>query len=403
MKGLLSGIRILDLTRMLAGPYGTMLLGDMGAEIIKIEDSAGDFTRVASQITHDGVSAYFLSVNRNKRSIILDLKNPEGKAVFCEMVKVSDVVVDNMRPQALRKLKCDFDDLKKFNPKIISCSISGFGHTGPYQDRPAFDLTIQAWSGGMGLTGEKGGAPVRMGIPLADLAGGFFGALAIVSALLNRNITGKGQKLDISLLDCQISLTSYLAAYYFIGGMIAGPQGSRHESIVPYEAFKTKDIWVVVACVTPKFWEGLCRVLGLEQLISDERFKDTMKRLVNHDALFPILQKAFLQKTADEWLRKLDQEGVPSAPVNTIDRALNDPQVLERNMVVEIDHPRGKFKLAGNPIKTPGPGEEVFLPPPDHGEHTEEILRDLLGYSEEKIKELKAQKAVGRKENDHGK
>lgn len=403
MKGLLSGIRILDLTRMLAGPYGTMLLGDMGAEVIKIEDSAGDYTRLASQIRHDGVSAYFLSVNRNKRSIVLDLKNPEGKAVFCEMVKVSDVVIDNMRPQALRRLKCDFDDLKKYNPKIISCSISGFGHTGPYKDRPAFDLTIQAWSGGMGLTGEKGGAPVRMGIPLADLAGGFFGALGIVSALLNRYKTGKGQKLDISMLDCQISLTSYLAAYYFIGGMIAGPQGSRHESIVPYEAFKTKDIWVVVACVTPKFWEGLCRVLGLEPLISDERFKDIMKRLVNHDALYPILQKAFLQKTADEWLRKLDQEGVPSAPVNTIDRALNDPQVLERNMVVEIDHPRGKFKLAGNPIKTPGLGEEVFLPPPDLGEHTEEILRDLLGYSEEKIIKLKTQKAVGRKEDDNGK
>jgi CoA:oxalate CoA-transferase len=402
MKGLLSGIRVLDLTRMLAGPYGTMLLADMGAEVIKIEDQDGDFTRVTSQITHDGVSAYFLAVNRNKRSIVLDLKHPDGKALFYEMVKLSDVVVDNMRPQALRRLACDFDDIKKFNPKIISCSISGFGHTGPYRDRPAFDLTIQAWSGGMGLTGEKGGAPVRMGIPLADLAGGFFGALAIVSALHHRNKTGKGQKLDISLLDCQISLTSYLAAYYFIGGMIAGPQGSRHESVVPYEAFKTKDIWVVVACVTPKFWEGLCRVLELEQLISDERFDDMTKRVINHDELFPILQEAFLQKTADEWLRKLDQEGVPGAPVNTIDRALNDPQVLERNMVVEINHPRGKFKLAGNPIKTPGLEEEVFSPPPDLGEHTEEILRDLLGFSDEKIEALKAQKVVGRKEDDNG-
>lgn len=403
MKGLLSGFRILDLTRMLAGPYGTMLLADMGAEVIKIEDNEGDFTRVTTDVSLDGVSAYFLSINRNKRSLVLDLKKPEGRALFYELVKVSDVVIDNMRPRALRKLKCDFDDLKKFNPRIISCSISGFGHTGPYQDRPAFDLTIQALSGGMSLTGEKGGSPVRMGIPLADLAGGFFGAFAIVSALHHRNKTDKGQKLDISMLDCQISMTSYLAAYYFIGGIVAGPQGSRHESIVPYEAFKTKDIWIVVACVTPKFWEGLCRVLGLEHLISDERFDDRMKRLNNHDELFPILQKAFLQKTADEWLPKLDQEGVPNAPVNTIERALKDPQVLERNMVVEIDHPRGKFKLAGNPIKTPGMGEEVFLPPPDHGEHTEEVLKDLLGYSDQKIRELKTKRVVGRKEGENGK
>lgn len=403
MKGLLSGVRILDLTRMLAGPYGTMLLADMGAEVIKIEDNEGDFTRVTRDVSLDGVSAYFLSINRNKRSLVLDLKKPEGRALFYELVKVSDVVIDNMRPRALRKLECDFDDLKKFNPRIISCSISGYGHTGPYQNRPAFDLTIQALSGGMSLTGEKGGAPVRMGIPLADLAGGFFGALAIVSALHHRNETDKGQKLDISMLDCQISMTSYLTAYYFIGGMVAGPQGSRHESIVPYEAFKTKDIWIVVACVTPKFWEGLCRVLGHENLISDERFDDRMKRLINHDELFSILQKAFLQKTADEWLRKLDQEGVPNAPVNTIDRALKDPQVLERNMVVEIDHPRGKFKLAGNPIKTPGMGEEVFLPPPDHGEHTEEVLKDLLGYSDEKIGELKTKRVVGRKEGENGK
>lgn len=404
MKGLLSDVRILDLTRMLAGPYGTLLLADMGADMIKIEDHLGDYTRLGVQTSIGGMGAYFLALNRNKKSVILDLKNPKGIEIFYELVKVSDVVVDNMRPKALKGLKCDYDDLKKINPKIISASLSGFGHTGPYKDRTAFDLTIQAMSGGMSVTGEVGGPPIRMGIPIGDLAGGMTLALSIVSALHYRDSTGKGQKLDISLLDVQISLASYLVSYYLVGGILLGPQGSRHGSIVPYEAFQTKDIWIVVACVTEPFWEGLCIALGLEELIIDERFNNGIKRLENHDDLIPILQERFLTKTSGEWLPLLEEADVPCAPVNSIERALSDPQVLERNMVIDIEHPRlGNFKLAGNPIKA-SETEDVFAPPPQLGEYTGEVLKKILGYSDERIQKLIEEKAIGTlKEEDDGK
>ena len=395
MKGLLSDLRILDLTRMLAGPYGTLLLADMGAEIIKIEDHNGDYTRLGVMTSIGKMGAYFLALNRNKKIVVLDLKNPKGLDIFYEMVKVSDVVVDNMRPQALKRLKCDYEDLKKVNPRIISASLSGFGHTGPFKDKTAFDLTIQAISGGMSVTGEVGRPPARMGFPMGDVGGGMALALSIVSAVHFRDKTGEGQKLDISLMDVQISLASYLTAYYLVGGILSGPQGSRHGTIVPYEAFQTKDIWMVVACVTEPMWEGLCIALELEELIIDERFNNSLKRLNNHDELISILQERFLTKTADEWIARLDESSVPCAPVNSIDRALSHPQTLARDMVIEIDHPRfGPFKLAGNPIKASAV-EDVFVPPPQLGEYTAEVLKGVLGYSDDKIKELKDQKLIG--------
>jgi crotonobetainyl-CoA:carnitine CoA-transferase CaiB-like acyl-CoA transferase len=396
MDQLLTGIRVLDLSRMLAGPYGTMLLGDLGAEIIKIEDHAGDFTRAGGQGTFQGLGDYFMSINRNKKSVVLDLKQPRGKEIFYDLVKVSDVVYDNMRPKALKGLKADFDDLVKYNPKIISCSLSGYGHTGPYQDLPSFDLIVQAMGGGMSVTGEKGGAPVRMGYPLGDLAGGMFSALAIVSAIVRRDRTGKGQKIDTSLLDGQVSMSTYLTAYLFRRqNWVPGPQGSQHETIVPYEAFKTKDIYIVVACVTPKFWEGLCRALDLPELIKDERFLDGGKRIQNHDALVAILRERFLTKTCDEWLDLLEKEQVPRAPVNTLDRVVRDPQVLARNMVPTLENPKiGKINLAGNPIKTPGL-DEVYNFPPRLGEHTAEVLKGLIKLSDEEIQRLAAEKVIG--------
>lgn len=395
MKGLLSNVRIIDMTRMLAGPYGTMLLADMGAEMIKIEGHLGDHTRGGKETSLGGMGAYFLSVNRNKKSVVLDLKTDEGLEILYGLIKEADVVVDNMRPKALKALKCDYDDLKKINPGIISCSLSGFGHTGPYQDKTAFDLTIQAISGGMSVTGEVGRPPVRMGLPIGDVGGGMMAALAIVSALNYRHATGKGQKLDISLMDTQISLASYLTAYWLIGDKLSGPQGSRHGNIVPYEAFQTKDSWLVVACATEKFWEGLCIAMDLDHLILDSRFNDPVERVRNRDDLIPILREKFLTESGSEWLKRLEEADVPCAPVNTLDRALADPQVIARNMVVDMYHPElGDFKLAGNPIKA-SETEPIFNAPPKHGADTVEVLKNILDYSDEHIDTLLKNNVIG--------
>jgi crotonobetainyl-CoA:carnitine CoA-transferase CaiB-like acyl-CoA transferase len=392
MPPLLQNVRILDLSRMLAGPYGSMLLGDLGAEVIKIEEPAGDFTRTPAQYHMGGIGAYFLAINRNKKSIVLDLTTQKGREVFHDLVKISDVVYDNLRPTVLKKIGADYETLRKINPKIISCSVSGFGQDGPDRDLPAYDLTIQARGGAMGITGEKEGAPVRMGLPMGDLAGGMFAAYGIVAALFDRERTGQGKRLDISLLDCQVSLLTYMATYHSIGGLIPKPQGASHEVLVPYQSFKTKDLYLVVACPTDKFWQSLCRALGREDLISHPHFKDALQRIINRQELYQILQDIFLTRTVDEWMEVLRQEDVPSAPVNTLDRVMTDAQLLHRRMVVEVDHPvSGKFKSVGNPVKASG-GEEVYHHPPALGEHMEEILRGLLGYDSQRIEQLIQQK-----------
>jgi crotonobetainyl-CoA:carnitine CoA-transferase CaiB-like acyl-CoA transferase len=394
MPHLLSSVRILDLSRMLAGPYGSMLLGDLGAEVIKIEEPAGDFTRTPAQYHMGGIGAYFLAINRNKKSVVIDLTTPEGQEVFHDLVKVSDVVFDNLRPAVLKKVGADYETLRHINPKIISCSVSGFGQDGPDRDLPAYDLTIQARGGAMGITGEKDGAPVRMGLPMGDLGGGLFAAYAIAAALFDRERTGKGSRLDISLLDCQASLLTYMAAYHSIGGLIPKPQGSSHEILTPYQAFKAKDLYLVVACPTEKFWQALCRALGREDLASHPHFKDAFQRIVHRQELYQILQEVFLTKSVDEWMEVLRREDVPSAPVNTLDRVMKDPQLLHRNMVVEVGHPAGgKFKCVGNPVKASG-ADEVFHHPPALGEHTEEILRGLLGYSMQRVQDLIEKKII---------
>ncbi|MBW2560230.1 MAG: CoA transferase [Deltaproteobacteria bacterium] len=394
MKGLLEGVRVLDITQMLAGPYGSMLLADMGAEVIKIESREGDHTRLGTNIAQKGVSAYFLAINRNKKSVAIDLKSSEGRSVFYDLVKVSDVVLDNMRPKALRKLQCGYDDLKLINPRIISCSISGFGHTGPYQDLPAFDMTIQAISGGLSMTGEEDGEPAKMGLPIADEAAGLFAAFGIVSALHYRDRTGKGQELDISMMDCQLSLASYLASFYFIGGVVPKAYGTRHPSVVPWGAFKTKDIWIAITSVTSKQWEGLCRVLEREDLITDDRFSTHPDRLKNYKELYAILRQEFLRKDGKEWLCLLEQENSPAAPVNTLDKALENPHTTKRQMVVEIEHPRiGTFKSVGNPIKT-SESETTYRCAPDLGEHTEDVLKNILGYPDKKITSLQDDRII---------
>jgi formyl-CoA transferase/CoA:oxalate CoA-transferase len=391
---LLSNVRIIDLSRMLAGPYGSMLLGDLGAEIIKIEEPAGDFTRTPAQYHMGGIGAYFLAINRNKKSVVLDLTTPQGREVLHDLVKIADVVFDNLRPTVLKRIGADYETIKRVNPKIISCSVSGFGQDGPDRDLPAYDLTIQARGGAMSITGEKNGAPVRMGLPMGDLAGGLFAALAIASALFNREKTGQGHRIDISLLDCQASLLTYMATYHSIGGLIPKPQGASHETLVPYQSFKTKDLYLVAACPTEKFWQSLCRALGREDLISHPHFKDGLQRIIHREELYSLLQEIFITKTVDDWMEALRREDVPASPVNTLDRVMVDAQLLHRGMIVEVDHPlSGSFKAVGNPVKDLG-SEEIFHHPPALGEHTEEILRGLLGYDSQRIEKLIEQKVT---------
>lgn len=396
MKGPLAKVRILDLSRMLSGPFGSMVLADLGAEVIKLEDpEGGDKTRTMGAKLSEGQSAYFLSINRNKKSLTLDLRKEKGREVFYELVKISDVVFDNFRPGVLERLGCGYETLKRYNPKIISCSISSFGQTGPDKDLPGFDLILQARGGAMSITGEPGRPPVRMGIPTGDLAGAMYAAFAVVAALYSRQKTGVGQKIDISLLDCQASFLTYVAQYYILNGRVPGPIGSGHQTVVPYQAFQTKDEYIVIAIFVEKFWEKLCRVLGLQNLVKDSKFCTNDLRRENKAELLPILEQKFLKKTAAEWLELLAKEGIPSAPVNTVDEVLSDSQLLSRDMLVEVNHPAyGKVKILGNPMKMSGIEEETFTAAPMLGEHTREILSELLGYSKDQIEELEREKLI---------
>lgn len=391
----IAGIRILDLSQMLAGPYGTMILADLGAEVIKIErPGGGDIARGMPPHFFHGESVYFISMGRNKKSLSLDLKAGEGLELFYRLVRLSDVVYDNFRPGILEKLRIDYETLKQINPRIISCSVTGYGHTGPFKDRPAFDLIIQARGGIMSYTGEPGRMPVRMGAPMGDLGGGLFAVQGVLAALYQREKTGLGQKVDIGLLDCQISLLIYRGLYSLYAGEVARPVGSGHVSANPIRAFHTKTFDIVIDANTDKFFVELCEGLSLQELASDPRFLTRADRLKNKDALYALLDEAFLQKTGEEWLEILEAR-VPIGPINTVDMALRDPQVCSRNMVVEITHPCGeKMKLLGNPIKMSQRGEEAYEPPPGIGEHTEQILRQLLSLDSSEIQRLRDNKII---------
>ncbi len=391
----LSGIRILDLTLIMAGPYCTLILGDLGAEVIKIEKPGiGESSREMPPHFFEGQSAYFIAMNRNKKSMTLDLKSEAGKRIFCDLARQSDVVIDNFRPGVVKKLGIDFDALKTMNPRIICCSISGYGQTGPFRDRPAFDLVIQARGGIMSYTGEPGQMPVRMGAPMGDLSGGLFASQGILAALYQREKTGRGQQIDISLVDCQTSLLTYRAQFYLVGKEIARPVGSGHVSAHPIRAFRTKTFDVVIDANTESIFAELAAAIGKPEMSQDGKFNSRENRLKNKEELYAILEGAFLKKTGEEWLEALEKR-IPIAPINTIDKALADPQTLSRNMVAEVDYENGKkLKIIGNPIKMSEVEQEVFKRPPYLGEHTEEILRERLNYSPEQIQEIKDAKVV---------
>lgn len=393
---LLSGVRIVDLTQMLAGPYGSMVLADLGAEVIKIEDPrGGDPTRRIGPPFVQGESGYFMSVNRNKRSVALDLRAEEGRRVLYDLVKVSDVVFNNFRPDTMERLGCSHETLREINPRIIYCSLTGFGETGPYRDRPAFDLAIQAISGAMSITGEPGRPPVRMGVPMGDLGGSLFCALAISAALYARDKTGQGRYVDVGLMDCMVSLLTYVGQYHLIDGRVPGPVGSAHQSVVPYQAFATKDIYIVVAVFVEKFWHAFCEVLGIDELADDPRFADNDQRREHRDELTPILERIFLTRSGDEWVKLLSEAGVPCSPINTLDRVFSEPQVAARDMLVETDHPRaGQIRSIGNPVKTSPFAEQSSAPAPLLGQHTDEVLRDILGYAPQHILGLREEGVI---------
>jgi formyl-CoA transferase/CoA:oxalate CoA-transferase len=382
---------------MLAGPYGSMLLADLGAEVIKIEDpTGGDPMRGMGPPFIDGESAYFLSINRNKKSVALDLERPEGRDVFLDLCRVSDVVWENFRPGVMARLGCAPDALRALNPRLIVCSISAFGQDGPYRDWPAFDLALQAMGGAMSITGEDGRPPARMGLPMGDLAGGMFGALAVAGALFRRAQTGEGAHFDLSLLDCQVSLLTYIAQYFWADGRVPGRVGSGHASVVPYQAFATRDGFLVVAVFSDKFWSGFCRAIERPELIGDPRFDSNGKRVANRAALVPLLEAILPQRLTAEWLGRLQKEGVPAAPIQRVDEVLRDPQVLQREMVVDLEHPKlGTLKTLGTPIRADGDPAVRPAPPPALGEQTETVLGGLLGYPADRIAALRRAGAIG--------
>lgn len=394
-KGPLQGIRIIDLSMMLAGPTGSMLMGDLGAEVLKIEPLDGDETREAPPYYYGENSAYFWSINRNKKSVVINLKSAEGRQVFYDLVAKSDVVYDNYRPGVLERLKIDYENLKRYNPQIICCSISTFGYIGPYRDRPGYDLIVQAMSGGMSITGEPGGSPVRAGIPLGDLVGGLLAVHGILAAYIHRQKTGEGQRLEVSLLDGQVYLLTYVAQYYFHSGNIPGPIGSGHQSLVPYQAFKTKDIQIVIVAHQDHHFQRLCQAMEKPEWAEDPRFANRKARLENKSILIPMMESHLQTKGGDEWLEAIHKAGVPAGPINTLDRVLSDPQVLAREMVVEIDGPANdKIKTIGNPLKMEKTPANTFTRPPQLGEHTRDVLSNVLGYSKEKIDTLVQQGAI---------
>lgn len=387
----LEGIRVLDLTRVLAGPYCTMLLADLGAEIIKVEmPGIGDDSRTFGPFKNNK-SLYFVSINRGKKSISLNLKKEKAKQLINKLVKKVDVVVENFRPGTMDKLGLSYDKLKSINPRIIYASSSGFGQTGPYSTKPAYDMLVQAMGGIMSITGWPETPPTRVGMSIGDIGASLFTAIGISSALYQREITGEGQCIDVAMLDCQVAILENALIRYQVDGNPPSPIGNRHPTITPFQAFKTKDEYLAVPVGNDKLWDVFCRTIGQDELIKDPRFITNKKRTENIDELIPILNEVIIQKTASEWCCIFEEAGLPHSKINTIDKVMKNPQILARNMLVDVeDKDIGRFKIAGNPIKMSSFQDDLEkAPAPDIGEHNKEILKDVLGLSDEEIKQLK--------------
>lgn len=389
MKGPLSGIRVLALSQFIAGPYGSMVLGDMGAEVIKIEPPEPTANRTLPGPCHKGESFYHLALNRSKKSVTLDLRTGTGAEAFRELVSISDVVWTNFRPESIRNIGADYESVKRLNPKIIGCYLTGYGLSGPYCDRPSFDIGGLAMSGVMSLTGELDGPPLKPGAPIGDITTGILGALGVCAALAQRERTGQGQMVDVSLLDSCVAMLVYEFTHYFCSGIVPKAMGSGHLSLVPYNAYNTRDGWLVIG----PSWPRLARVLGLDWMIDDPRFATQPARLQNKAEFDRIIQEKLMEAPAADWLALMNAEDIAAAPVNALDKVVIDPQVQHRHMIMELCHPLGEcIKLVGNPIKMPDSIDDSdYMPPPTLGQHNHEVLGNLLGYPKEKIDKLLAE------------
>lgn len=392
---LLSGVKVLDLTRFLAGPYGSMILGDLGATVLKVEQLTGDSTRGNPPYFFAGDSAYFLSLNRNKTSIALDIRSAEGKEILRRLIADSDVMLDNLRSRQREALGLSFAEVSKINPQIVSCSVTGFGSDGPYSDRPAYDMVVEALAGVMSLTGPEGGPSVRAGVPIGDIMAGVYAAIGALAGLENRRRTGKGEHVDISMLDSQVSLLSYLAQYYFTGGLVATHQGRSHVSVPTYDTFETTDGREIVICAnTQEMWKSLCVVLGRPELPDETRFLTRKDRLAHRDELEKILRAEIRVWQLEALYTALVDAEVPVAPINPIDVALVDPQVLHREMVVRVKHRSGDdFVTVGSPLKSRGAMGEEYASPPGLGGQTRDVLL-AVGYTDEDIDKLAADRII---------
>lgn len=375
----LDGVTILDLSRILAGPFASMILGDFGAEIIKIENpDGGDDTRAWGPPFARGESAYFLAVNRNKKSVTLNLKDPEGKKNIRRLAATSDVLLENFRPGTLEKLSLGYEDLWALNPRLIFCSISGYGLTGPEAHRAGYDLVAQGLSGIMDITGGEKGPPTKVGTSIADLVAGLYAVQGILLALFAREKTGRGQKVDVSLLDGMVSLLAYQAEMYLACGKIPRRMGNQHPTISPYETFQAKDGYLNIAVGSEKLWSLFCDEIGMPKMKLDKRFLLNKDRVKNRNKLFSILSRVIRKKKAGEWLSQFEKAGIPAGPILSVEKILNHPQILARQMVQEVSHKRlGGINLVGIPVKLSGTPGAVSGPPPILGEHTKEVLDRL--------------------------
>jgi formyl-CoA transferase len=400
--GLLDGIRVIDLTRVLAGPYCSQLLGDLGADVIKIEaPGSGDDTRQWGPPftpTNDGSrgeSAYYLSANRNKRSLTLNLKSEKGLEILRALIRQGDVLVENFRVGTLAKWGLDEDALQQLRPGLIYCTITGYGYSGPYKDRAGYDFMVQAMGGFMSVTGTADGEPIRAGVAIADLATGMFACQAILAALFARERTGKGQRIDMALLDSQVALMSYVASNYLVSGELPGRYGNGHPNIVPYQEFKARDHYFAFACGNDGQWRKFCTAVAHPEWRTDERFATNAARLANREQVINLLNELFASREAAEWMALCDEIGIPNAPINNMAQVFENEQVKARQMQLEVSHETAvTVPLLNSPLNIPTSPTQIRYPPPTLGQHTAEILQTLLGYEEPVIEELRKEGVI---------